>query len=57
MIDKSTVSAEDSFTSQDGGMITYTHDALKPESGNQVKWGVIKVTGEPENLVVTVEDE
>lgn len=57
MIAKSTVSAEDSFTSQDGGMITYTHDALKSESGNQVKWGVIKVTGEPENLVVTVEDE
>ena len=44
MIDKSTVSAEDNFTTEEGGSITYTHDALKPETGNQVKWGIIKVT-------------
>lgn len=44
MIDKSTVSAEDNFTTEEGGSITYTHDALQPETGGQVKWGVIKVT-------------
>lgn len=44
MIDRSTVSAEDNFSTEEGGSITYTHDALKPEKGNQVKWGIIKVT-------------
>lgn len=44
MIDKSVVSAEDSFTTEEGGSITYTHDALQPEEGAQVKWGIIKVT-------------
>ena len=43
MIDKSTVSAEDNFSTEEGGFITYTHDALQPDSGNQVKWGVIEV--------------
>lgn len=44
MIDKSVVSAEDGFSTEEGGYITYTHDALQPDLGNQVKWGVIKVT-------------
>lgn len=44
MIDKSVVSAEDGFSTTDGGTIVYTHDALKPDSGNQVKWGVISVS-------------
>lgn len=55
MIDKSTVSAEDNFTAEEGGLITYTHDALKPATGKQVKWGVITVTeadGEISNVVV-----
>lgn len=55
MIDKSTVSAEDNFTTEEGGSITYTHDALKPAEGKQVKWGVITVTeadGEISNVVV-----
>ena len=58
MIDKSTVSAEDNFTTEEGGYITYTHDALQPEEGNQVKWGVIKVTesaGSISNVELTEE--
>ena len=44
MIDKSVVSAEDGFSTTEGGTIVYTHDALKPETGNQIKWGVISVS-------------
>ncbi len=58
MIDRSTVSAEDNFTTEEGGSITYTHDALKPDAGNQVKWGVIKVTesaGSISNVEITEE--
>lgn len=42
-IDKSTVSVEDTFTAADGAMWVIHHDALKPASGNQVKWGTITV--------------
>lgn len=44
MIDRSTVSVEDPFTSEDGGSFTYTHDVLKPDAGKMVKWGVLTVT-------------
>lgn len=44
MIDKSVVSAEDGFSTSEGGTIIYTHDALKPTNGNQVKWGVVNVS-------------
>lgn len=37
-IDLSVVSLEDPFDTTDGGQLTYTHDALKPASGNTVKW-------------------
>lgn len=56
LIDKSVVSAEDNFSTEEGGSITYTHDVLKPETGNQVKWGVIKVTesgGSISNVEIT----
>lgn len=53
IMEKSVVSAEDAFTTADGGIITYTHDALKPAQGNQIKWGVIKVT-ESEGVVSDV---
>lgn len=43
MIDKSVVSAEDVYNSADGLSTTYTHDALKPATGNQVKIGVVTV--------------
>lgn len=44
MIDKSVVSAEDTFSTAEGGAIIYTHDALQPAEGSQVKWGKIVVT-------------
>lgn len=45
IINKSHVSAEDTYTSADGIAITYTHDALKPDDGgNQVQYGVVTVT-------------
>ncbi|MBO5957418.1 MAG: hypothetical protein J6Q39_07680 [Bacteroidales bacterium] len=44
MIDKSVVSAEDTFSTAEGGAVTYTHDALQPNTGSQVKWGVISVS-------------
>lgn len=50
MIDKSTVTVEDSFSSEEGGSYTYTHDVLKPDSGKQVKWGVITVTESEGNI-------
>lgn len=37
-LDTTIVTLEDPFDTTDGGQLTYTHDALKPESGNTVKW-------------------
>lgn len=44
MIEKSVVSAEDTFSTAEGGAIIYTHDALQPAEGSQVKWGKIVVS-------------
>lgn len=44
-MEKTTVSAEDTFTSADGGVWAYTFDALKSAANkNQVQWGKIIVT-------------
>lgn len=43
MMKKSVVSAEDTYASADGGAIIYTHDALQPNEGSQVEWGVITI--------------
>lgn len=56
MIERSIVSSEDKYNSQEGFSSVYTHDVLKPESGNQVKDGVIKVT-ESEGVISNVEVE
>lgn len=50
MIDNSTVSVEDTFSTSEGGAWVYTHDALKATSGRQCKWGVITVTGSGDNI-------
>lgn len=58
LIDKSHVSAETTYSAEEGLSTTYTHDALKPESGNQVKYGVLTVTesgGEVTDITI-VED-
>lgn len=44
MIKKSVVSAEDTYSTAEGGAIVYTHDALQPNEGSQVEWGVITIT-------------
>ena len=43
MIKKSVVSAEDTYSTAEGGAIVYTHDALQPKEGSQVEWGVITI--------------
>lgn len=37
-IDETVVSLSDDFSTEEGGLLTYNHDALKPETGNIVKW-------------------
>lgn len=49
-IEKATVSVEDSFSTAEGGMWAYTFDALQPAAGQQVKWGIIKVTSSGETI-------
>ena len=44
LIDNSAVSCEEVYNAADGASVTYTHDVLKPDSGNAVKWGTISVT-------------
>lgn len=59
LIDKSVVSVQDDYGAEEGGVVTYTHDVLKPKTGRQVKMGVITVTeegGAISNITVT-EDE
>ncbi len=43
MMKKSVVSAEDTYSAAEGGAIIYTHDALQPNEGSQVEWGVITI--------------
>lgn len=43
MIKKSVVSAEDTYSTAEGGAIVYTHDALQPNEGSQVEWGVVTI--------------
>lgn len=52
-IDRGTLSLEDTWTSEDGGIWAYTLDALKPDEGDQVKWGKATVS---EDAVTFVED-
>lgn len=40
-IDETVVSLSDEFSTEEGGILTYNHDALKPETGNIVKWCTI----------------
>ena len=45
-IDKSRVSVKDTYTAKDGAMWEYTFTALKPETGDSVKWGIIDINAE-----------
>lgn len=61
MIDKAKPSVADTFSTKEGAIWEYAFDALKPEAGDQVKMGTIKVTedgGEITAIEVTeVEEE
>ena len=46
-IDKTTVSIVDSYTAADGAIWEMQFDALKPDSGATVKWGVVSGTTTP----------
>lgn len=52
MIDKSAVSIEDTWSTEEGGIWIYTFDALQPKTGKQLKWGKVVATGEGESLQV-----
>lgn len=45
-IESSTVSVDDTYTAADGAMWQITHDAVAAQTGDTVKWGTVKVTGE-----------
>lgn len=54
MIDRSTVSVSDPFTTEEGSVWEYTHDVLKPDDGSKkIKWGKIVVSGQDETLSVS----
>lgn len=57
IIDRSAVSVEDPFTTSEGGVWTYAHDALKPEKGKKVKWGIISIEEKGDGFNVTGEGE
>lgn len=61
MIDKSKPSVADTFSTEEGAVWEYAFDALKPETGDQVKMGTVKVEtgtdGALEISIVEVEDE
>lgn len=39
------ISVEDSFTAEDGILLTYTYEALKTAGHDQVEWGKVEITG------------
>lgn len=53
MIKKSVVSAEDTYSTAEGGAIIYTHDALQPKEGSQVEWGVITIQRNSDGKTIT----
>lgn len=53
MIDKSKPSVADTFSTEEGAIWEYVFDALKPDSGDQVKLGTITVT-ESEGVISDV---
>lgn len=55
VIDRCVVSCEDSLNMTDGGRWKYTIDALKPKTGNQVKWRKITVANDKPTVVEPTE--
>ena len=40
-MENTVVSLSDEFSTEEGGLLTYSHDGLKADSGNIVKWCTI----------------
>lgn len=40
------ISVEDTYTAEDGIILTYTYDAVKAIGYDQVEWGVVEITGD-----------
>lgn len=55
-IENSVVSLADEFSTEEGALLTYSHDGLKPDSGNIVKWGTIKKDLSTVEAGATIED-
>lgn len=51
IIESSTVGIDDTFTAADGAIWAIQHDAIKPASGDTVKWGTIAIANN--NLTFT----
>lgn len=59
MIDKAKPSVADTFSTEEGAVWEYAFDALKPDTGDQVKMGTVTVTeneGEISNISITEVD-
>ena len=54
-IQKSNVSVMDTYTAADGAAWQYKFSALKPESGSQVKWGIVTVKDGVPTFVETLD--
>lgn len=57
LIDKSKPSVTDTYSAEEGIQWAYAFDALKPETGDQVKIGVVTVTGSDDDITgITIEE-
>lgn len=45
-MEKCNISLEDSYTAEDGILLTYTFDAVKASGHDQIEWGVVTITGD-----------
>lgn len=54
-IERTAVSVEDAFSTQEGGTDLYTHDAVKPDDGSRmVKWGQFTVTKDAQGKITKI---
>lgn len=54
-IERSAVSVEDAFSTQEGGTDLYTHDAVKPDDeSRKVKWGQISYTQDENGEITSI---
>ena len=54
MIDKAKPSVADTWATEEGAIWEYTFDALKPDEGDQVKMGTVKVTDSDGTITIAI---